>query len=71
LNWGLDPPRVSTGEQVTGANKRQLRRENKAKRIRMQEAAAETSFWATHAGEFELGLWKMRKIGCKNSPIAY
>jgi hypothetical protein len=39
---------------VTGANKRQLRRENKAKRIRMQEAAAETSFWATHAGEFEV-----------------
>jgi hypothetical protein len=33
LHWGLEPPRVGEGVRVSGVNKRQLRRENKAKRI--------------------------------------
>jgi hypothetical protein len=30
-NQGLAPPRVASGKRVSGENKRQLRRENKAK----------------------------------------
>ena len=33
LHEGLRPPELSTGERVSGNNKRQLRRENKRKRI--------------------------------------
>jgi hypothetical protein len=45
---GLNPPRVN------GENKRQLRRENKAKRIQKQESQEETSYWSTHNGQFRL-----------------
>jgi hypothetical protein len=51
---GLSPPTVSTGERVSGVNKRQLRRENKNRRIEKQETQPETSYWSTHKGQFEL-----------------
>lgn len=41
---GLDPPRVNSGERVSGKNKRQHRRENKAARILRQEQQPETSY---------------------------
>jgi hypothetical protein len=52
LHWDLGPPRLQAGTRVDGTNKRQLRRENKAKRVAAQEAQQEASFWTTHAGEF-------------------
>lgn len=51
--WDLGPPRLASGARVDGSNKRQLRRENKARRVAAQEQQAEESFWTTHAGEFE------------------
>jgi hypothetical protein len=51
---GLNPPTLKTGERIDGNNKRQLRRENKAKRIEKQEDQEETSYWSTYKGEFVL-----------------
>jgi hypothetical protein len=51
---GLDPPTVSSGERVSGINKRQLRHENKCRRIEKQEQQAETSYWSTHHGQFSI-----------------
>jgi hypothetical protein len=42
-HWGLEPPRVGDG---------QLRRGNKAKRIRFQEHQENPTYWSTHVGEF-------------------
>jgi hypothetical protein len=52
LHWKLDAPRLNSGARVDGTNKRQLRRENKARRVAAQEQQDEGSFWTTHAGEF-------------------
>jgi hypothetical protein len=43
-NTGLDPPQLASGERVCGKNKRQLRRENKAKRIKAQERQVEPTY---------------------------
>ena len=51
---GLNPPRVKSGERVSGINKRQHRRENKAARIQKQEQQQETSYWQQHGGRFNL-----------------
>jgi hypothetical protein len=51
---GLNPPTLKTGEQIDGSNKRQLRRENKAKRIEKQEGQEDTSYWSSYKGEFVL-----------------
>jgi hypothetical protein len=53
-HWNLEPPRTEAGAKVDGKNKRQLRRENKAKWILAQEQQKESSFWMTHAGEVAL-----------------
>jgi hypothetical protein len=49
---GLGPPRLQSGERVNGANKRQLRRENKARRIRQQELQREAIFWSDYTENF-------------------
>ena len=51
---GLDPPKLWSGERVSGVNKNQLRRQNKQGRIRKQEQQEETSFWTKHQGNFKL-----------------
>jgi hypothetical protein len=51
---GLNPQTVATGERVSGVNKRQLRRENKNRRIEKQETQPETSYWSTHKGQFTI-----------------
>jgi hypothetical protein len=54
-NQGLAPQRVASGKRVTGENKRQLRRENKAKRQRLQAEQDETvTHWIKYTGDFEL-----------------
>jgi hypothetical protein len=50
---GLGPPRLLSGSRVDGSNKRQLRRENKARRIRQQELQREAIFWSDYQGGFE------------------
>ena len=47
---GLDPPRVNSGERVSGKNKRQHRRENKAARMQRQEEQEEQSYWQHYKG---------------------
>eukprot|EP00956_Cyclotella_meneghiniana_P042338 scaffold248422_cov56-Cyclotella_meneghiniana.AAC.10 len=54
LHEGLRPPELSTGERVSGHNKRQLRRENKRKRINKQLQQQQKSYWTSYKGEFEL-----------------
>ena len=51
---GLEPPSLWSGERVSGHNKRQLRRENKRKRIKRQEGQPTSSYWTSHAGEFAM-----------------
>jgi hypothetical protein len=51
---GLNPPELKTGERIDGSTKRQLRRENKAKRIEKQERQEETSYWSKYKGDFVL-----------------
>jgi hypothetical protein len=72
LHWDLDPPRLEAGGRVDGSNKRQLRRENKARRIAAQELQQESSFWTTHAGEFvapekKIALEKWRGSMCPSN----
>jgi hypothetical protein len=43
---GLKPPTLESGARINGANKRQLRRENKQRRIRKQEEQEESSYWS-------------------------
>lgn len=54
LHEGLEPPRLSCGDRVNGQNKRQLRRENKRKRINKQLQQQQKSYWTSYKGEFEL-----------------
>eukprot|EP00956_Cyclotella_meneghiniana_P012279 scaffold17443_cov38-Cyclotella_meneghiniana.AAC.10 len=54
LYEGLEPPRLSCGDRVNGQNKRQLRRENKIKRINKQLQQQQKSYWTSYKGEFEL-----------------
>ena len=54
LHEGLRPPELSTGERVSGHNKRQLRRENKRKRINKQLQQQQKSYWTSYKGEFDL-----------------
>lgn len=49
---GLNHPTVASGARVDGSNKRQYRRENKAKRIAQQISQAEGSYWTKHEGKF-------------------
>jgi hypothetical protein len=49
---GLDPPRLESGARVSGINKRQLRRENKAKRRQRQLEQVEDTYWEIYRGEF-------------------
>jgi hypothetical protein len=51
---GLRPPTLANGLRVNGDNKRQLKRENKAKRIKKQINQEPVSHWATHQGTFRL-----------------
>ena len=49
---GLQEPRLATGVTINGTNKRQHRRENKARRIALQEEQEEVTYWETHEGTF-------------------
>ena len=49
---GLQAPRLRSGQPIDGSNKRQHRRENKAKRIEKQKQQAEQSYWNEHEGTF-------------------
>jgi hypothetical protein len=51
---GLRAPKLKSGDRINGANKRQHRRENKAKRIAKQEAQEEGTYWSTHQGTFSM-----------------
>ena len=51
---GLNPPRLSTGEEVSGVNKRQYKREKKANRIQKQLQQEPVDHWLNHEGNFEL-----------------
>jgi hypothetical protein len=51
---GLEPPRLESGVRISGANKRQLRRENKKKRQQRQLDQAEQTYWSIYKGDFEL-----------------
>eukprot|EP00956_Cyclotella_meneghiniana_P045063 scaffold351253_cov142-Cyclotella_meneghiniana.AAC.1 len=51
---GLNPPQLSTGEKVSGVNKRQYKREKKANRIQKQLQQEPVDHWLNHEGNFEL-----------------
>lgn len=51
---GLKPPRLQTGEEVNGANKRQYKREKKSARIEKQINQEPVDHWIHHKGEFQL-----------------
>lgn len=51
---GLKPPRLSTGEEVNGANKRQYKREKKAARIEKQVNQEPVDHWLRYKGNFQL-----------------
>jgi hypothetical protein len=54
-DWpGLLPPMLADGSRVNGDNKRQLKRENKAKRIEKQINQEPVSHWTTYEGQFEM-----------------
>jgi hypothetical protein len=54
-NWpGLNPPTVASGERIKSKNKRQLRRDDKAKQMQLQAEQEEKSYWATHRGQFSI-----------------
>ena len=54
LHAGLAPPVLANGLRVCGQNKRQLRRENKALRIKRQEEQVEETYWSLYDGTFEM-----------------
>jgi hypothetical protein len=51
---GLRPPMLTDGSRVNGENKRQLKRENKARRIEKQLNQEPVSHWTTHGGQFKM-----------------
>lgn len=51
---GLRPPRMHTGDEIDGSNKRHLRRQNKQTRQQKQVQQEESTYWATHKGKFEV-----------------
>ena len=51
---GLAQPFLNTGQPVTGANKKEHRRENKRVRINRQLSQTANSFWSTHMGDFKV-----------------
>jgi hypothetical protein len=53
---GLLPPALASGARVDGSNKRQMRRENKQRRIREQEEQEEASYWRHYKGDFVMPL---------------
>ena len=57
---GLDPPRLDSGDIVTGANKKQLRKENKRRRRGQQEAQDPASYWNVQRGEFSVPTLKQQ-----------
>lgn len=54
LHKGLEAPRLENGLRVCGVNKRQLRRENKARRIQLQQEQLEETYWSVFEGDFEM-----------------
>jgi hypothetical protein len=51
---GLQPPQLADGSRVNGDNKRQLKKENKEKRIEKQINQEPVSHWANHEGNFKM-----------------
>ena len=51
---GLQPPRLNSGEPVTGRDKHRHRIENKQRRVRFQESQEPTSYWAWQKGSVSL-----------------
>jgi hypothetical protein len=51
---GLLPPTLADGSRVNGDNKRQLKRENKSKRIEKQINQEPVSHWTTYEGQFKM-----------------
>ena len=51
---GLNPPRHSTGEPVTGTTKNVHRSENKQRQRKLQEEQDLENYWKTHGGNAEL-----------------
>ena len=47
---GLNPPRHSTGEPVTGTTKNVHRSENKQRQRKLQEKQDLENYWKTHGG---------------------
>jgi hypothetical protein len=67
-NQGLAPPRVASGKRVSGENKRQLRRENKAKRQKLQAEQDEAvTYWVQYTGNFEAPPEKKNPTEWRNS----
>ena len=50
---GLNPPRINGQIPVNGSNKRQLKRQNKARRIDKQLNQTGATYWSTHQGTFK------------------
>lgn len=50
---GLKPPRLASGEEVNGHNKRQLCGENKERRKNRQLSQEVDSYWTRYRGEFQ------------------
>jgi hypothetical protein len=48
---GLKAPKLNNGNTIDGANKRQLRRENKRKRQEKQLQQEESTYWSTYKGQ--------------------
>jgi hypothetical protein len=63
---GLDPPWLESGARVSGINKRQLRRENKARRRQRQLEQVEDTYWEIYRGEFVMPEAKEEKKEWRN-----
>ena len=48
---GLQPPRMHTGDRVTGTNNGRHRRENKRRRREREAAQIRQSYWSAHTGD--------------------
>jgi hypothetical protein len=66
-NSGLEPPTLASGERVNGKNKSQLKKENKAKRIKLQELQSKQSYWTEYKGDFEAPPAKENPLEWRNS----
>ena len=51
---GLKAPTLTTGERINGKNKRQLKKENKARRLEKQVQQQEQTYWSKYKGEKKL-----------------